>query len=101
VATGQLAGDNRLVDPLTGRAEPGAVPQRIFSAVLSDLRRDSEALPLCGPVQPSREFLRTLERQQLIVERVDAEGIGHPLVLEGDTREGWAAKDAVRNLLRR
>jgi hypothetical protein len=68
-------------------------------AVLSDLRRDSEALPLCGPVQPSREFLRTLERKQLIVERVDADGTSHPLVLQGDTREGWRARGYIRDLL--
>jgi hypothetical protein len=85
VATGQLAGDDRLVDPLTGRPEPGAVPQRMFSAVLSDLRRDSEALPLCGPVRPTREHLRAMERGQLIAERLDAEGVGHPVVF---TRHG-------------
>jgi hypothetical protein len=36
-----------------------------------------------------------------LLERVDADGIAHPLVLQGDTGEGWAAKDAVRNLPRR
>jgi hypothetical protein len=100
VATGQLAGDDRLVDPLTGHPEPSQVPRRMFSAVLNELRRDSEALPLCGPVQPSREFLRTLERKQLIAERVDGDGIGHPVVLQGDTREGWRARDYVKDLLR-
>lgn len=73
VATGQLAGDNRIVNPLTGRPEPSAVPQRPF---------------------------RTLERKQLIAERVDVEGVAHPVVLEGKTREGWRARDYVRDLLR-
>lgn len=44
--------------------------------------------------------LRSLERKQLIASRVDAEGIDHPVVLQGDTREGWRARDYVRDLLR-
>jgi hypothetical protein len=58
----------------------------MFSALLNDLRRDSEALPLLGPVQPSKEFLRSLERKQLVLDRVDANGSVHPQVFHGETR---------------
>jgi hypothetical protein len=78
VQTAHLAGDRRPVDPLTGRPEPIAVPQRMFSEVLSDLRRDSEQLPLCGPVEPTADYLRWLNKNNVMLERVDAEGGVHP-----------------------
>jgi hypothetical protein len=56
---------------------------------------------LRGPVQPSREYLRAMDRKQLILERVDSEGLGRTVVLEGDTRTGWAARDYVDRVLRR
>lgn len=69
---------------------PGAPDEQVggpaFNSVRDALLRDSEQLPLRGPVQPTREFLRLLERKQLVVDRVDADGTVHPQVIEGDTR---------------
>jgi hypothetical protein len=42
-----------------------------------------------------------MDRKQLILERVDSEGLGRTVVLEGDTRTGWAARDYVDRVLRR
>jgi hypothetical protein len=39
------------------------VPQRMFNEVLKDLLRDSEELPLAGPIQPSPDYRRWLERR--------------------------------------
>jgi hypothetical protein len=82
--------EKRLIDPLTGRQERVALPQRTFTDIRDDLLRDSEVLPAAGPVQPTTEYLRTLDRKQLVVQSVDAEGNVRPQVLQGDTREGWA-----------
>jgi hypothetical protein len=41
------------------------------------LRRDSEELPLLDPIQPSPEYLRWLEKKNVMLERVDAEGGTH------------------------
>jgi hypothetical protein len=48
---------------------------------------------MLGPVQPSREYLRTLDRKQLVFSRLDAEGSSHRLVLEGNTDAGWSVRD--------
>jgi hypothetical protein len=66
-----------------------------------ELRPQLPETPLRGPVQPSREYLRAMDRKQLILERVDSEGLGRTVVLEGDTRTGWAARDYVDRVLRR
>jgi hypothetical protein len=86
---------------VTGRPEPVVTPERPFSALLNDLLRDSEQLPTIGPVQPTPEHLRRLERKQIVVERVDADGRVHPEVLKGDTREGWVVRDYVDRVLGR
>jgi hypothetical protein len=65
--------DKRLVDPLTGRLEPVVVPQRPFTEVLNDLRRDAEELPQRGPVKVSEMGLRRLGRNQIVVQSADAE----------------------------
>lgn len=97
-ATGQLAGDRRLVDPLTGRPEPVVAPQRTFSEVFNDLLRDSEQLPLLGPVQPTREFMRWFDRKQIVLDRVDADGSVHPQVFHGDTHAGWKVRDWIKQI---
>jgi hypothetical protein len=51
---------------------------------------------MCGPVQPTREFLRMLERKQPVVDRVDADGSVHPQVFAGDTRAGWLVRDLLK-----
>jgi hypothetical protein len=89
IMTHQLPGD-----PDTAHAGPA------FAEVLTALIRDSEQLPLRSPVQPSREFLRTLDRKQIVLERDDAEGISHPVVLGGDTHAAWEARDWVKSRLR-
>jgi hypothetical protein len=57
-------------------------------------------MPLTGPMQPSKNSLRTLERKQILIQRIDAEGNANPQVLKGDTREGWAARDYIGRVLR-
>jgi hypothetical protein len=58
-------------------------------------------LPPRGPVQPAtKEYLRAMDRKQLIVEHVDRDGVAHPQVLEGDTEAGWWARDLVEKLRR-
>jgi hypothetical protein len=94
--TAYLAGDDRPVDPLTGRPEPVVAPKRTFSHVLRDLLRDSEQLPHLGPVQPTREAVRKMDRKQLVVQTADAEGNTRPQVLKGDTHAGWLVRDALR-----
>jgi len=79
---------------------PGAPDEQVggpaFNTVRDALLRDSEQLPLCGPIQPTREFLRMLERKQLVLDRVDADGTVHPQVIEGDTPAGWQVWDWIR-----
>ncbi len=48
----------------------------------------------------SASGLRPLGRRQIVLELVDADGVGHPVVLQGDTRQGGRARDYVRDLLR-
>jgi hypothetical protein len=85
VATAQLAGDHRLIDPLTGRPERQTRPQRKFGELLKDLRRDADALPSSNPVQPSsKEFLRLLNRKQVVFERVEANGTVHPAFFKAE-----------------
>jgi hypothetical protein len=95
-ATAYLAGDDRLVDPLTGRAEAAAIPKRTFGQVLKDLLRDSEALPNLDPITPSPEAVRRMDRRQLVTTSVDAEGNTRPQGFEGDTRAGWLVRDVLR-----
>ena len=76
------------------------VPQRPFTEVLSDLRRDADELPQRGPVRLSDASLRALDRKQLVVQSTDAEGNLRPQVLTGDTPAGWAAKDILERLRR-
>jgi hypothetical protein len=78
VQTAHLAGDRRPFDPLTGRPEPVAAPPRTFREVLNDLLRDCEQLPLCGPIEPTADYLRWLNKNNVMLERVDAEGGVHP-----------------------
>jgi hypothetical protein len=65
------------IDPLTGRPEPAVQPQRTFGSVLDDLLHDSEQLPTMGAVQPTQEFLRWQQKQNVMLERVDADGVAH------------------------
>ena len=58
-----------------------------------DLIHDSEQLPAIGPVRPTPEHLRRLERKQLVVEYIGEDGSVRPEVLEGDTRAGWAVRE--------
>ena len=88
----------QLVDPFTGRPEQVVVPQRPFTEVLSDLRRDAEELPQRGPVHVSDMGLRRLGRKQIIVQSADTEGNVRPQVLKRDTEAGWAAKDILDRL---
>lgn len=92
--------EKRLVDPLTGRQERVALPQRTFTEIRDDLLRDSEVLPAAGPLQPTREYLRALDRKQLVVQSADAEGNVRHQVLTGDTEAGWAAKDLLERMRR-
>jgi hypothetical protein len=94
-----LMPEKRLV-PFTGRAESVVVPQRSFAEVLNDLRRDAEELPQRGPVRPSPQHLRELERKHIVAQSSDAEGNVRHQLLEGDTREGWAAKDLFERIRR-
>jgi hypothetical protein len=41
-----------------------------------------------------------LDREQLVLERVDADGSVHPQVFKGDSRAGWAVRDAIGDMLR-
>jgi hypothetical protein len=68
----------RPFDPLTGHPEPVAAPPRTFREVLNDLLRDCEQLPLCGPIEPTADYLRWLNKNNVMLERVDAEGGVHP-----------------------
>jgi hypothetical protein len=67
-----------MVDPLSGEPERVAPTQRPFTAVRDELLRDSEQLPLAGPLQPTPEYLRWQNKQNVMLERVDAEGGVHP-----------------------
>jgi hypothetical protein len=96
-----LMPDKQLVDPFTGRPEQVVVPQRPFTEVLSDLRRDADELPQRGPVRLSDMGLRRLGRKQLIVQSADAEGNARPQVLSGDTPAGWGAKDLLERVRNR
>ena len=96
-----LLPDKQLVDPFTGRPEQVVVPQRPFTEVLSDLRRDADELPQRGPVRLSDASLRALDRKQIIVQSADAEGNVRHQVLTGDTPAGWAAKDLLERVQNR
>ena len=96
-----LMPDKRPVDPFTGRPEPVVVPQRPFTEVLSDLRRDADELPQRGPVQVSDMGLRRLGRKQMVVQSADAEGNVHHQVLTGETPAGWGAKDLLERVKNR
>lgn len=68
-----------------------------FNEVRDALLRDAEELR--GPVQPvSREYLRTMDRKQLVFERVDADGSVHPQVFERDTPAGWKVRDWLKQV---
>ena len=54
-----LMPDKQLVDPFTGRPEQVVVPQRPFTEVLSDLRRDADELPQRGPVRSQTRSARS------------------------------------------
>ena len=96
-----LLPDKQLVDPFTGRPEQVVVPQRPFTEVLSDLRRDADELPQRGPVRLSDASLRALDRKQIIVQSADADGNVRHQVLTGDTPAGWAAKDLLERVKNR
>lgn len=46
----------------------------------------------------TREYLRALDRKQLVVQSADAEGNVRHQVLTGDTEAGWAAKDLLERI---
>jgi len=82
-------------DPETLRLGGPASPD-----VLAALYRESDELPLRGPVQPSQASLRALDRKHLVLQRVDPDGSVRPEVFEGDTEAGWKARDFVERLKR-
>jgi hypothetical protein len=69
---------------------------RTFGELLEDLIRDSEQLPADGPVRLSAEYVRSLDRKQLVLTRIDSDGNAHPAGFEGDTRVGWLVRDVLR-----
>jgi hypothetical protein len=67
-----------------------------FNEVRDALLRDSEQLPLRGPVRPpTKEYLRAMDRKKLVLERVDKDGNLRAEVFEGDTRAGWGVRDWI------
>jgi hypothetical protein len=76
-------------------------PGQPFAEIAGALRRDAQTLPAAGPVRVTERDLARLERKQIVVEHVGADGIAHPRVLKGDTPEGWAARDFVDRVLRK
>ena len=71
------------------------VPQRPFTEVLSDLRRDADELPQRGPVKVSDMGLRRLGRKQLVVQSADAGGNVRHQVLETNPHVA-AALDRIK-----
>jgi hypothetical protein len=76
VQTAYLAGP-KLVEPPTDRPDPATPTLRTFNQVRDDLLRDSEQLPTLGPVPPTPEYLCWLQKQNVLLERVDAAGVAH------------------------
>jgi hypothetical protein len=63
-------------DQLPGDPDTVAAGPKLADVLIA-LLRDSEQLPLRGPVQPSREHLRW-QKKNVLLERVDADGSMHP-----------------------
>jgi len=84
---------------LPGAPDEPLVSGPIFRNVLAALLRNSGQLPWRGPIgAASKEYLRAMDRKQLLVERVDHEGVSHPQVLEGDTPASWQVRDWIASL---
>jgi hypothetical protein len=68
-----------------------------FNAMRDALHRDSEQLPLRGPVQPTREFLRMLDRRKIVLDRVDPDGSVHPAGVRGRLACGLGCQRLVES----
>ena len=94
-----LMPDKQLVDPFTGRPEQVVVPQRPFTEVLGDLRRDADELPQRGPVQVSDMGLRASRPQT--DRRPDQPTPRATFAIrcsQDDTPAGWGAKDLLERV---